>query len=59
VKLLSNSVPEVSAHHQYQDRTYMYHPETVVSVEQENSLYDKLEGPVNVMLSIIKSVTMA
>lgn len=37
----------------------MYHPENAVSVEQENSLYAKLEGPIDVMLSIIKSVTRA
>lgn len=58
VKRLSNSVPDVSACHQYWDKTYMYQPENGVSVEQKNSLYAKLERPVDVMLSIIKSATM-
>lgn len=55
MKFLSNSVPDVSASHQYWDKTCMYHLENAYSVEQENSLCAKLEDSVDVMLSILKS----
>lgn len=53
------TVPVVSAHHQYQDKTYTHHLVNAFPVQQETSLCAKQEDPVNVMLSIIKSVTMA